>query len=368
MKITSIRVHAIALPYKTLGHGRLSAPEVMLHDTVVAVQTDAGLTGHGEACPLAPAYLPATPGALRGALEYLCPLLIGRDPRDIGTINTAMDRAVRGHEAAKSAVDLACWDLLGKAAGLPVKTLLGGEEVEGAKLYDSIPTDAPATMIETINAKRKQDITVFQVKLGEGSGPDIERMRAVAEILEPHECMVCDANRGWSLEDARRAVAAADRLPPELGLLIEQPCASYEECLAIRKVCGRPFVLDEVIDHMRDLARACADDALDAVVIKLSHAGGLTKAAEMARFAARMGLRMRIEDTVGAEIVRAAVAHLAVTVPEKSLLGAYPHPASVSVATTSARVRDGKLYAGDEPGLGIEPDPEVLGEPIQVYP
>ncbi|CAN0512561.1 unnamed protein product, partial [Discosporangium mesarthrocarpum] len=167
------------------------------------------------------------------------------------------------------------------------------------------------------------------------------------------------------MEDARRVVAAAAQLPAELGLLIEQPCATYEECVTIRKVCDRPFVLDEVIDDSQDLVRASADDALDAVVIKLSHVGGLTKAHEMARLAMRLGLRMRIEDTVGAEIVRAAVAHLAVTMPERSLLAAYPHPAAVSLGKVGSEAAEGKLTCGDEPGLGFEPDMKILGEPIQ---
>ncbi|MBX2883878.1 MAG: mandelate racemase/muconate lactonizing enzyme family protein [Granulosicoccus sp.] len=367
VKIKSICVYAIPLPYKTLGHGRVSTPEITLHDTVVCIESDDGLVGYGESCPLNPTYLDATTGGLRAALEFLCPPLIGYNPHETGVINTLMDRTVRGHEAAKSAIDLACWDLLGKFTGLPVKTLLGGAEVDGARLYDSIPMDTPQAMINTIEEKRKQGISVFQVKLGQGAEPDIERMRAIAEVLKPGERMICDANRGWTLEDARRVVAAAAQLPTELGLLIEQPCATYEECVSIRKVCDRPFVLDEVIDDTRDLVRASADDALDAVVIKLSHVGGLTKAHEMARLAMRLGLRMRIEDTVGAEIVRAAVAHLAVTVPERSLLAAYPHPAAVSLGKSGVVASNGILTCSVEPGLSFEPDMKILGEPIQRY-
>ncbi len=367
MKIKSIRVYAVPLPYKTLGHVRVATPEITLQDTVVGIETDDGVVGYGESCPLNPTYLNATTGGLRAALEFLCPVLIGREPRETGVINTLMDLTVRGHEAAKSAIDLACWDLLGKSAGLPVRTLLGGAEVDGARLYDSIPMDTPAAMLSTIEDKRKQGITVFQVKLGQGAEPDIERMRAIADVLKPGERMICDANRGWTMEDARRVVAAAAQLPAELGLLIEQPCATYDECVTIRKVCNRPFVLDEVIDDSRDLVRASADDALDAVVIKLSHVGGLTKAHEMARLAMRLGLRMRIEDTVGAEIVRAAVAHLAVTIPERSLLAAYPHPAAVSLGKVGSVASEGKLTCRDEPGLGFEPDIKILGEPIQLY-
>ncbi len=367
MKIRRLRVHAVPLPYRTLGHSRAHTPEIMLHDTVVALETDEGIVGYGESCPLNPTYLHATVGGLRGALEIIGPHLIGRNACEPGALTNLMDRAVRGHEAAKSAVDLAAWDVLGTFAGLPVKTLLGGAEVTGARLYDSIPMDAPDTMVETLAARRAEGITVFQVKLGEGAVPDIARMRAIADVIETDEWMICDANRGWTMEDARQVVAAAGHLPPELRLLIEQPCATHDECRMIRRVCTRPMILDEVIDDLQDLARAAVDGDLDGVVIKLSHAGGLTRAAEMARLATRLGLRMRIEDTVGAEIVRSAVAHLAVTVPERHLLGAYPHRASVSIAGTTTRIDDGRLYPGDDPGLGCDVDESALGPPIMVF-
>ena len=367
MKITAIRVHAVPLPYRTLSHARMTTPQIELDDTIVAIETGEGVTGYGESCPLNPNYLEATAGGLRAALEWLCPKLIGRDPRETGAINTLMDRTARGQAAAKSAVDLALWDILGKAAGLPAKTLLGGSEVDGALLYDSIPMDTPDTMVATVENKRSHGIKVFQVKLGQGAEPDIERMRAIADILKPGEKMMCDANRGWTQEDARRVAAAADTLPPDLDLLIEQPCATHEECVTIRRMCRRPMILDEVIDNVGDLARAVADDALDAVVIKVSHAGGLSRARDMARFAAHMGIRMRIEDTVGADIVRSAVAHLAATVPERWLLAAYAHPAPMTLAETDTDVRDGRLFAGSDVGLGVKADDGVLGEPVAAY-
>lgn len=169
------------------------------------------------------------------------------------------------------------------------------------------------------------------------------------------------------MEDARRAVMAADEIDPHIGLLVEQPCQTYEQSLKIRRMCNRPFVLDEVIDDIGDLVRAIADDALDALVLKLSHTGGLTKAREMIALAVRSGIKLRIEDTVGAEFVRAAVAHLAATVPPKMLLAAYPHPASVVLGQDETALRDGYVGAGDGPGLGVVPDLDVLGEPIAVY-
>lgn len=367
MKITQIRIYAVPLPYKTFGHSRLKTPETTLHDTVVAVESDNGITGWGESCPLSPTYLPALPGALRAALDLLAPALLGHDPRNLGVIDHVMDATMLGHGYAKAALDMACWDAFGKATGLPLKKLLGGEKAARVPVYRSIPMDEPAAMIETVKRYRATGMRVFQVKLGQGAELDIERMRKLAEILQPGELMICDANRGWTMADARRVAMAADALDPFLGILLEQPCATYEESLTIRRMCQRPMVLDEVIDNMGDLIRAIADNAMDALVIKLSHAGGLTKAREMIAVALRSGIKLRIEDTVGAEFIRSAVAHLAVTIPPRMLLAAYPHPASIALGDGETILQNGLLNAGIKPGLGVTPDFDVLGEPIAVY-
>jgi len=103
--------------------------------TVVAVATDAGVTGYGEVCPLGPAYLPAYAAGVRAGLLELAPKLLGEDPTQLGKLNRAMDAALKGHPYVKSAVDVACWDILGKVAGLPVCVLLGGRYGEDFHLY-----------------------------------------------------------------------------------------------------------------------------------------------------------------------------------------------------------------------------------------
>ena len=128
------------------------------------------------------------------------------------------------------------------------------------------------------------------------------------------------------------------------------------------------MILDEVIDGPRDLARAIADDALDALVIKLTHAGGLTPARIERDLCAMRGIKVRVEDTAGTEIVRAAQAQLAAATPASLLLGSYTFLTNrASVCDGAPEVRDGMLHLNDNPGLGITPKLDELGELIAVY-
>ena len=118
MKISAIRVYQVDLP---LVEGRYSWSEgkyvEVFDSTVVELITDEGLSGYGEVCPLGPFYLPAFGPGARAGIGELAPTLIGEDPTAIGPINQLMDRALLGHPYVKSAIDMACWDLLGKVTG-----------------------------------------------------------------------------------------------------------------------------------------------------------------------------------------------------------------------------------------------------------
>ena len=367
IKISKIKVFSVPLAYKTFGHSRLKNPQVALNDTIVKIETDQQFEGWGESCPLWPTYLPATAGSLRSALDMLAPVLIGKNPLHIREINHLMDKAMLGYEYAKAAIDMACHDLRGKFTQLPVKTLIGGQTQRSVPAYESVFIDTPEKMVAQIKTMRERGIKVFQVKLGESAQTDIERVRAIAEIIKNDETMICDANRGLTQADGLRLAAAINEIDPSVNIYMEQPCKTYEQTLKIKQVCEKPFVLDEVIDNLNDLMRAIADNALDVLVIKLSHAGGLSKALQMADVAINSGIKVRIEDTVGAEFVRSAVAHLAVTIPENMLLACYPHPAPVSLGQDNTILNSGRISIGNEPGLGVNPDLEVLNNPIAVY-
>src|SRR5438270_11479699 len=119
-----------------------------------------------------------------------------------------MDAALKGHPYVKSAVDMACWDVLGKATGQPVCTLLGGRYGDDFVLYRAISQGPPEAMAERVAAYRAEGYRRFQLKVGGDPDTDIERIRAVAEVLKPGDRLVADANTGWLPHDAMRAIRA----------------------------------------------------------------------------------------------------------------------------------------------------------------
>src|SRR5260221_8704797 len=135
MKITRILVYQVDLPLREGSYSWSGSRRIDAYDaTVVRIETDGGLVGYGEACPLGPAYLPAYAAGVRAGLRELAPHLLGHDPTEVGVISRLMDRHLKGHPYVKSAIDIACWDILGRTAGLPVATLLGGRFGEAVEL------------------------------------------------------------------------------------------------------------------------------------------------------------------------------------------------------------------------------------------
>ncbi|HLQ36187.1 MAG TPA: cis-3-hydroxy-L-proline dehydratase, partial [Planctomycetota bacterium] len=330
--------------------------------TVVAIETDAGITGHGEVCPLGPAYLPAYAAGARTGIAELGPQLLGLDPTALQVINRRMDAALRGHAYVKSAIDMACWDILGKVTRQPVAQLLGGRFGDEFQLYRAISQDAPERMAEKVGLYRSQGYSKFQLKVGSDVATDIARIQRVAEELQPGDILVADANTGWTQHQALRVCDAVRHV----DVYIEQPCLHYEECLAVRQHTDRPFVLDEVIDDVGMVVRAHGDRAMDVINLKIAKVGGLTKARQIRDLCVSLGIAMTIEDTWGGDIVTAAIAHLAHSTPPELLFSAtdFNSYVTVSIADGAPQRRNGRLAAGTAPGLGIEPRLEVLGDPV----
>jgi L-alanine-DL-glutamate epimerase-like enolase superfamily enzyme len=363
MKITGITTWRVELPlgegsYKWSGGNSVN----VFDSTVVAVRTDAGITGYGEVCPLGPAYLPAYATGARTGIAELAPGLIGLDPTELGNLNRHMDRMMRGHPYVKSAVDMACWDILGKATGQPVATLLGGFEGEDFALYRAISQDTAENMAENVEMYRAEGYTKFQLKVGGNPDTDIDRIRAVARTMRAGDVLVADANTGWTQHQAMR-VADGVR---DVDVYIEQPCMHYEECLSVRQHTNRPMVLDEVIDDVMMVLRGHRDQAMDVINLKISKVGGITKARQIRDLCLSLGIAMTIEDTWGGDIITAAIAHLAHSTPASLLFSATDFNSYVTVSNASGapKRKNGRLAASRAPGLGIEPNFGVLGDPM----
>src|SRR5438105_1843413 len=299
MKITRISAYRADLPLHEGSYKWSGGKAVTVFDTtVVRVDTDEGVTGYGEVCPLGPFYLPAYANGVRAGVAELGPHLLGEDPREVQKLNRRMDAALKGHPYVKSGIDMACWDILGKATGQPVCTLLGGRYGDDFGLYRAISQDAPEAMASRVAGYRAEGYRRFQLKVGGDPAEDIDRIRAVAAQLHRGDRLIADANTGWLMHDALRVVRAVR----DVDVYIEQPCLSYEECLTVRRHTDHPFVLDEVVDSLDVLLRGHADRAMDVVNIKISKLGGLTKARQARDLCVALGVAMTLEDSWGGDI------------------------------------------------------------------
>ena len=363
MKIKRVLAYQVGLPLHEGAYRWSGGKSVEVFDsTVVQIETDCGLLGFGEICPLGPAYLPSYASGARAGIRELAPHLIGADPRELSRINQIMDAALKGHAYAKSALDIACWDILGKASGLPVCTLLGGRYGADYPLYRAISQDTPERMTQNIRGYQGEGYTSFQLKVGGVADVDIERIRQTAKAMRPGDKLIADANTGWLVHDAKRVVNAVR----DIDVYIEQPCVSYEECLEVRRNTHLPFVMDECIHDLPTLMRAIQESAMDVVNLKISKLGGLTKAKQARDLCASMGIAMTLEDTWGGDITTAAITHLAHSTPTPFLFSSTDFNSYVTVQTADGAPRKskGRIAASTNPGLGIEPRKEVLGKPV----
>ena len=171
----------------------------------------------------------------RGARAALRRARTGADRRSIrrepAVVNDALDAALLGHGYAKSALDVACWDLLGKATGRPVCVAARRAPPGAFPLYVAVPLGPAGEMAAYVAARRAEGIRRFQLKLGADPHDDAERVRAVLEATSDEDIVIADANGGWRLQDA---VVAARLLERTRRVFFEQPCPTLEECLYVR--------------------------------------------------------------------------------------------------------------------------------------
>ena len=363
MEISKISVFQVDLPLHEGSYNWSGNKSVKVFDsTVVRIETDEGIIGHGEVCPLGPVYLPAYAEGARAGIQVLAPALLTQDPTQLVKLNRHMDTTLKGHPYVKSAIDMACWDILGQATGQPVSNLLGGRYGDDFLLYRAISQEAPEAMAGKVAGYRAEGYRKFQLKVGGDPETDIERIRAVSAELQRGDVLIADANTGWLMHQAARVVRAVK----DIDVYIEQPCETFEECYSIRKMTDHPFVLDESIDGLPILLRANSLQAMDVVNIKISKFGGLTKARQARDLCVSLGIAMTIEDSWGGDIITAAISHLAHSTPTELLFSStdFNSYVTISNANDAPQRNNGRLAASTAPGLGITPKMDVLGQAV----
>ena len=329
--------------------------------TVLRIDTDAGLSGWGEVCPI-PHYLPAYAGGVIPAVEELAPVLLGLDPVGPEAAMERLSTHLQGHPYAKSMIDTALWDLTGQAAELPLYVLLGGRTMADMPLYHSITCVAPDEMAHMAREAYASGIRQFQVKLGADANveADIARMRLVREAVGPGPLVYGDWNCGSDTLSAIRV----GRALADLDVMLEQPCGTLEECAHVARATGLPMKLDESAHDMASLIAGHRAGCMQAAALKLSKSGGLSTLRRLRDLCLSLGTQMCVEDTWGSDITTAAALHLAASTPSRGLMNTCDLSGYVAprLAPHGPSRQNGRIAPPEGPGLGIAPDPGALGQ------
>ncbi len=367
MKITRITVFRKTLrlehPYRLSG-GRLEFST--LDATFARIDTDAGPVGWGEGTPWGHTYVPAHGPGIRAGIETMAPFVLGLDPRKILDVERAMDLALPGHLYAKSPIDMACWDIAGQAAGMPIADLMGGGGRAPVPIASSVGATTVEETREVMNRYRARGYVAHSVKIGGDPARDIERVRDVEAHRRPEERVLFDVNRAWSRQQALRVMKATE----DLGVMFEQPCETLDDIAAIRPSHSAPVSIDECLVTLQDATRAARDGLAEVFGIKLNRVGGLTKAARLRDVALAHGIDMFIMATGGSVLADTEALHLAATVPDRALLGVWSCQDMLVEDVASGRGprnMDGHLRLPEPPGLGVRPDEATLGSPVATY-
>ncbi|WP_027053637.1 mandelate racemase/muconate lactonizing enzyme family protein [Mesorhizobium erdmanii] len=367
MKITSITVWQVDLPLSKpywLSGGRLRFDK--LDSTFVRIDTDEGITGWGEGCPWGNTYLPAHGPGIRAGIETIAPSLLGQDPCALDAINRTMDVALPGHLYVKSALDMACWDILGRASGMPLWRLLGGDNADPVAVNSSISTGSNDEMIALIREAYEHGYRTHSAKVG-GSDPvvDISRIEAIEAALRPDETVTYDVNRAWV-----PAVAVQVLNNVALRGWVEQPCETLAQCAQVASRVKQPIMLDECLHSFQDHLDAWKLGACEGVKVKPNRVGGLTKARQIRDFGVSVGWQMHLEDLGGSALADTAAIHLASSTPRENRLASWlchHHLAVDPVPGQGARNIKGYATPPSAPGLGVSPDPNQLGTPVSTF-
>ena len=366
MKITRIETIPIQVPLKAefaIRSGRGGAHTVSPF-LLVRVHTDEGLTGVGEA-----SCTPRWSGEdqVTGAhliRAYLEPLLVGEDPCAAERIAAKFRLAFAANYFTRSAVEMALWDLAGKAAGQPVYQLLGGKVREHAPTKWSVSGVEPAKAAGIASWAVAQGFKAMKVKVGLEPAEDVARVKAVRAAIGGQVKLGVDANGGWSPDVASQVI---DQLYAHGIYFVEQPLPpeAITEMAELRRRLRVPLVADESVYTLQDAKVLALLGAADAFSIYVGKAGGLGPAREIARFAESRGLKCTLGSNLELGVGSAAMAHLAVAARG---IAAEEFPCDIigpffyedDIVGTSALISPGRAQPAERPGLGVELDEEKV--------
>ncbi|WP_040227383.1 mandelate racemase/muconate lactonizing enzyme family protein [Bhargavaea cecembensis] len=359
MIITSATIHAVRFP--------LREPFIISYATypdmpsvIVKLETDSGLTGYGEAVPDEHVTGEYFLSAFEVLKEILIPAVIRENPFNIEKIHGKMDAAIWGNPAAKAAIDIACYDLMGKAAGQPVFNLLGGRAHDRLEYPRVLSIEAPEVMAEKAVKAVEDGYSSLKLKVGKGDPmEDVARIKAVRKAVGPEFPIRVDVNQGWKTPGT--AAAAIRELEGENLNWIEQPIrmGDIRGLADVRRKVAVPIMADETLHGMEELHEIVRLEAADVLNIKLMKCGGIFPAVHIAKAAEAAGLQCQVGSMVESSVASSAGYHVVLSrsnIRSSELSG----PLLFSEDIGDLRYELPEVLLSDKPGLGIEIDEAQL--------
>jgi L-Ala-D/L-Glu epimerase len=367
MKITRIDTFPVRIPLKP-ARRMVSAlgQHTVSQYVLVRISTDAGIEGVGEATVM-PRWSGESVWGTQALIDRVfAPLLIGCDPHDVEQLDHRMDKAAAFNWFAKSAVEMACWDIQGKAAGKPVYELLGGAvrplAIRCRFSMGAYPPDRARARAEELVA---EGFTTIKVKVGTHPPEDIERVRIVREVIGPDRELVIDANAGW---DAPTAIAAMRELEDCRVTVFEQPTTNGDyAALAQVRAAVKPtqVMADDIVFDLVHARECLRNDACDVISLYPGKNGGIRKAKQIVDLAAAHNVACSIGSNLELDVAAAAMCHLVVACPNMQvetypgdILGPEYH--EVSIARNPLSIAGPVISITDRPGLGVDVDWSVV--------
>jgi muconate cycloisomerase len=379
MRIVGCELFKIALPNRRhhTWASKMTAP--IGRHCVVRIDTDEGLCGWGEA----PAgitwggahmrYFGESPETVTLVIQrHLLEVILGADPRDLAVLHAAMDRAVKGHPYAKAALDMACHDIAGKAAGVPVYRLLGGKFRDRIEVAHSLGIMPIEKCLEEAAAAVAEGVRTIKCKTGLDPERDVEVVRRLRERLGAGIRIRVDGNEGY--RDVWQAIQVTRRQEEYDLLVCEQPVMGARALGLVAERIETPVMADESAWTAHDVLELIEHKAAACISLYVTKPGGLYRARQQADLAEALGLYSDIGGSIESGIGNAANLHLGAATRIARLPSVCPtsKPAGAAgpaiagcyylddVVTEPFRFEDGAVLVPEGPGLGIEVDVEKL--------
>lgn len=361
-RIAAIETIAVAIPCREpfrISKGVIGTPDTPVIRILVKLHSADGLVGLGEAAPM-PSWNWETPESVITTIErYYTPALLGQDPFHLNEVHRRLAVAVRGHgqNCARCAIDIACHDLMGKALGVSVATLLGGRQRERLDVLWGIGLDEPEVMAATARERESAGFRLIKVKLGGDPDADVARVAAIRAALRPETLVSVDANEAYTYVQALRVCT---RLQPYNIAWVEQPLPRWDltGLARLRQAVPIPVMVDESVLNPPDLLNIIRHDGADLLFLKLDKSGGLVPTRELIALARAANVVPVAGGSLNTGVGIAALAQLAAAA-DLAVPGGYNGPLLLEAMLT--RPGDlcydgGQLIVPDGPGLGVELD------------